>query len=70
VDAAIVVYLALGTQVPKCTARATPASAQPSTPRRPSRAISARRVTPAAGASTPTANALRQNAIASAGAVA
>ena len=73
-DAAIDVSRALGTQVAKWTARATPASAlnRPSRRRSPkmSAANSARRRRTATGVRAPTAIALRQNAIASAGAAA
>src|SRR6266511_563572 len=75
VAVATLVSFALGTHVPKCPARANPASTDNSPARRPSpgRNRSAswwRRPAIATGAMTPTARALRQNAIASAGAAA
>src|SRR5262245_33254280 len=67
VAAAAVVSLALGTQVAKCSARNRPAQTHSTTVRRSK--PDARRVA-ATGPSTPTASALRQKAIASAGAAA
>src|SRR5262249_2815190 len=57
-----------GTQVPKCAASSDPASSDSHHCRRSSRRSSARRRSPAHGSSTPAAIAVRQNAMASAGA--
>ena len=65
---ATLVSLRLGTQVPKCAASSTPAPRHPSHSRRLSCTISDRARNSATGASTVVAIALRQNAIANAGA--
>lgn len=73
VAVATVVSFVLGTQVMKCPANASPANTQNRASRRcaPSNARnSARRRSPAAGTSTGSAIALRQNAMANAGAAA
>ncbi len=75
VAAATVVSFALDTQVAKCAASATPASSATTpvrrpAPRRSSAANSDRRVSADTGTSTAVASALRQKAIARAGAVA
>src|SRR2546429_4708012 len=70
VDAATPVSLALGTHVPKCTASAVPARRLAASADRPAVASSRRRTVTVTGASTPTANVLRQHAMARAGAAA
>lgn len=73
VEVATVVSFALGTQVPKWTASASPDATQTPSVRRSlviSRASCARPVAAASGPSTPIAKAFRQNAMARPGATA
>ena len=70
VEVAAVVNFTLGTQVPKWTASATPARPHSAAVDRFMARTSGTRTVAVTGANTPTAKALRQNAMASAGAAA